>query len=90
MPVRMTHNKSKNRLYYLVNNLVEVLFLYASQTTDNITLNVSCYDLALYKTWFGKGMPDNHFVGKRIGVLGIEPVIGSDEDKIEHPVFCFL
>ena len=37
-----------------------------------------------------KGVTNNHFISQRVRVLWIYPVIGSDEHKVEHPVFIFL
>ena len=39
------------RIYYLVNNLVEILFLDTAEATGHVALNVACNNLALHETW---------------------------------------
>ena len=63
------------RIDYLVNYLVEVSFLDAAETSLYVALNVTRNNLALDKAWLREREAHNHFIGQRIGILWIEPVV---------------
>ncbi len=63
------------RIDYLVDNLVEVFLLDAAETALYVAFDIARNNLALDKAWLRKGEARDHFVGKRIGILWIEPVV---------------
>ena len=46
--------------------------------------------MALDEAGLRKRETCHHFVGQRIGILRVEPVVGGDEHEIEHAVLVLL
>ena len=59
----------------LVNYLVKVFFLDTAEAALYVALYVTRNNLALDKAWLRENEAYYHFVGKRIGILWIEPVV---------------
>ena len=73
--IRMEECWLEYRIDYLVNYLVEVSFLDAVETTLYVALDVTRNNLTLDKAWLRECEALYHFVGQRIGILGVEPVV---------------
>ena len=87
-------HKHKGGLEYgidnLVDNFVEIFLFDTAEAALNVTLDVARNDMTLDEAGLRKREACHHLVGQRIGVLRVEPIVGSDENEVEHTVLVLL
>ena len=80
----------ENRLYNFVDNLVEVFLLDATEATQDVTLDITGYNLALHEAGLREGEAIDHIITQRIRILWVKPVVRSNKHEIEHAFLVFL